>query len=143
MLDRFQKDVTVEENLKALETLGKLDLITYMGFITFDDRTTMQEYSENMAFIEQAKKLMPQNRLFYDLGTKLLPLSGTDAEKNMKDRGIMTGNSLKLDYKMDDPQMNLFYSAIKIKEDFSRIGRRMRETDKEWTKEKPKKFVSE
>lgn len=143
MLDRFQKDVTVEENLKALETLGKLDLITYMGFITFDDRTTMQEYSENMAFIEQAKKLMPQNALFYDLGTKLLPLSGTDAEKNMKDRGILTGNSLKLDYKMDDPQMNLFYSAIKIKEDFSRIGRRLRETDKEWTKEKPKKFVSE
>ena len=136
MLDRFQKDITVEENIKALETLSKLDLITYMGFITFDDRTTMQEYNENMAFIEKAKRLMPQNRLFYDLGTKLLPLAGTDAEKTMKKRGNMKGSSMRFEYKMDDPKMNLIYSAIKIKEDISRIGRRLRETDKEWTKEK-------
>ncbi len=137
MLDRFQKDITVAENLKALEILSKLDLITYMGFITFDDRTTIHEYNENMAFIEKAKKLMPQNRLFYDLGTKLLPLAGTDAEKNMKERGILVGNSLKFDYKMDDLKMNYIYSAIKIKEDITRIGRKVRETDKEWTKDQP------
>ncbi|WP_418791538.1 B12-binding domain-containing radical SAM protein [Phosphitispora sp. TUW77] len=134
MLDRFHKDIAVEDNLKALQTLGKLDLITYMGFITFDDRTTIQEFKENMAFIEQAKKLVPQNRLFYDLGTKLLPLAGTDAEKNMKEKGTLSGNSLRFKYKFNDPKMDLLYSTIKLKEDVSRIGRKLKETDKEWIK---------
>ncbi len=132
MLDRFHKDVTVEENLKSLEILGKLDLIVFMGFITFDDRTSLKEFNENLVFIQKAKRVMPKNRLYYDLGAELIPLAGTEAERYMKETRKLMGNSLKFSYKVEDPRLLLICNTVKFTDVFKRIGRNLRDYDKEW-----------
>lgn len=131
-LDRFRKDVTVEENLKALEVLGKLDLIVFMGFITLDQETTLQEVSDNMAFIRKADKIMPKKRLYYDLAAKLVPLAGTEAERKMKESGKYIGHSLRFTYKMDNPRLNGIYKSLVLSDTFRRIEREARNYDRDW-----------
>ena len=118
VLDRFCKDTTVEENLKAMEILSELDLVTAMGFITFDDRITFTELNENLLFIRKAREIFPQNRLNFNVLGKLLPLAGTEAERHMKETGKYRGNSLKFDYDFDDKRINMLYKTIKSGADF-------------------------
>ncbi len=133
VLDRFQKDITVEENLKALEILNKLDLIVLMGFITFDNRTTLKELNENLMFIQKARRIMSKSKLYYDLGTKLLPLAGSEAEKYLKETKKMAGNSLRFSYKLEDPRVSLMYSMFRVADGLYRVKREMRDFDREWT----------
>ena len=111
MLDRFQKDITVEENLRALETLSKFDIFVALGMITFDDRITFTELNENLMFLQQAKKIMPKNRLNFNVLGKLLPLAGTEVERYMKETRRYRGNSIKYTYSIDDRKINLLYNT--------------------------------
>ncbi|MEW6182119.1 MAG: radical SAM protein [Bacillota bacterium] len=131
-LDRFRKDTTVEENLKVLEVLAKLDLIVFMGFITLDQETTLQEVDENMSFVRKADKIMPKKRLYYDLAAKLIPLAGTEAEKKMKDSGRYIGHSLRFTYKMNNPRLNSVYKSLALSDHFRRMEREARNYDRDW-----------
>lgn len=111
MLDRFQKDITVEENLRALEILSKFDIFVALGMITFDDRTTFTELNENLMFLQQAKKIIPDHRLNFNVLAKMLPLAGTDVERHMKETRKYRGNSIKYGYSIDDPKINLLYNT--------------------------------
>jgi len=113
MLDRYKKDIKVEQNIEAIEILGELDLYAVIGFIPFDYCVTLDELYENMLFIEKAKKIMPKNKLRYTYLTKVLPYAGTDIEKEMKENGIYRGNIINFSYKIKDPKINLIYNTAK------------------------------
>lgn len=111
VLDRFKKDATVEQNMNALKILAKLDIDVSMGFIMFDDRMNLNELSENIAFLNNAKRILKKDRMVpvYPL-SKLLPLTGTEIERYMKENGKYIGNSLEYSYKFDDPAISFFYN---------------------------------
>lgn len=111
MLDRFRKDITVEENLKALEILGKLDLMVDMGFITFDDRITAREFRDNRVFIQKVKRIIQPNKLRFDFTSKLIPLAGTEAELQLRKSGKYGGDFPGNGYRLDDPMLNLVCNA--------------------------------
>lgn len=126
MLDRFKKDITVEQNLKAIEILNKLNLYAVIGFIPFDYNVTFNELYENMLFIEKVKKIMPKNKLRYAYLTKVLPYAGTDIEKEMKENKIYQGNSMNFSYKIKDPKINLMYNTAKgLSDIIAKIQRKM------------------
>lgn len=112
ILDRFQKDATVEENLRAIEILSKLEIFMSLGFIMFDDKINTKELNENLAFLQRVKAIVPQNKLgnIYPL-SKLLPLAGTEVEKRMKSTNNYKGNSLDYNYSFDDPVIGLLYNC--------------------------------
>ncbi|KNZ68280.1 radical SAM protein [Thermincola ferriacetica] len=138
MLDRFKKDITVEENIKALEILGRLDFIVIMGFITFDDRITIREFRENMAFIKKATRTMPISKLKFNLASKLIPLAGTEVEQYMKKTQKYRGNSLGYAYNLDDVRLQMLYNAFDKFGNFSRNVKRIFNVkvgnDRDWMK---------
>lgn len=109
MLDRFRKGVTVQQNLKALETMAKLDLYVSPGFIMFDDETTLDEVIENLRFVRLAKRIMGAKIRPIDITNKMLPLAGTEYEKKLKEKGKYEGDVFDFRYKMNDPVVAFLY----------------------------------
>ncbi|MDI3311033.1 MAG: radical SAM protein [Thermoanaerobacterium sp.] len=110
VLDRFKKDVKVEDNINALKILNDLDLYISMGFIMFDPHINFKELSENISFINNAVKLIGKEKLDYYPISRLLPLAGTEVERDMKEKGLYKGNSLNYNYDFDDKVMGLIYN---------------------------------
>ena len=112
-LDRYKKDITIEENLKALSTLNELGLFAKIGFIMFDRDVTIDDLLCNIQFISRIKKIFNKGKLGYIYPVaKLMPLSGS-AEKNklLKD-GILEGNYKNYTYKFKDKKINTLYNFI-------------------------------
>ncbi len=131
VLDRFKKGVSVQDNINAIEILGKLDMYVSMGFIMFDEETTFDEVSENMDFIKKAKSLMPKRKLQdVFIATKALPLAGSEVERKLKQSGKYEGNCLDFDYKLNDPAMEkLFNSMVKVSKAAQRTGGLLKHKD--------------
>jgi radical SAM superfamily enzyme YgiQ (UPF0313 family) len=110
VLDRFKKDVSVEDNIKALKILNELELYISMGFIMFDPHINYKELSENISFINNAVKLVGKERLDYYPVSRLLPLAGTEVEREMKEAGKYKGNTLNYSYEFDDKTIGFIYN---------------------------------
>lgn len=52
-LDRFQKDIKVEQNLEAVKLLRELDIPVDFGFIMYDPWTTPEDVRANSAFLDE------------------------------------------------------------------------------------------
>jgi len=124
VLDRFQKDATVEENLKALKILADLDIFVAMGFIMFDDRTSFNELAENMQFLQQVRAVTGKAYLAkVDPVSKVLPFAGTSVEARLKEEKRYRGNSLAFDYAIKDPLVEVLYRLLCL---FTNISRRVK-----------------
>jgi len=124
VLDRFRKDATVEENMRALEILSGLDLFVAMGFIMFDSKTTFAELNENIQFLQQVKAVTGRPYLAQvDPVSKLLPFAGTKAEADLKAEGRYRGNTLSFSYCLKDPKVEALYRLLCL---FTGAGRKLR-----------------
>ncbi|QUI21851.1 B12-binding domain-containing radical SAM protein [Vallitalea pronyensis] len=54
-LDYFQKNVTVKENMEALEVVAKLKIKATIGFIPLDPYVTIQEVRDNFTLLKQSE----------------------------------------------------------------------------------------
>ena len=114
VLDRFQKDVTVAENLAALKILSDLDIFVAMGFIMFDDQTTFDDLTANMQFLQQVKTVTGRPYLAkVDPASKVLPLAGTKIEARLKAEERYGGNTLNFSYQIADPLVEKVYQVIR------------------------------
>lgn len=113
VLDRFKKDITVDDNLNAIKILSLLDIYVVMGFIMFDDRTNITELNDNIMFLNNVKKILKKDKMspVYP-ASKLLPLSGTEFESHLKKDNNYYGNSLKYSYKFKDPFIKVLFTLI-------------------------------
>ncbi|MCR3922246.1 MAG: radical SAM protein, partial [Firmicutes bacterium] len=115
VLDRFQKDVTVADNLKALEILSQLDLFVAMGFIMFDYQTSFAELTENMQFLQKVREVTGQAYLGeVDPVSKIIPFAGTKVEAELKRDQRYRGNSLAFSYKLADPLVEGIYKGLRF-----------------------------
>jgi anaerobic magnesium-protoporphyrin IX monomethyl ester cyclase len=137
VLDRFVKDATVEDNIKAINILAKLNIFVAMGFIMFDDRININELSENVAFLNNVKKVLNKDMMSPIYPTsKLLPLAGTEVESYMKKSNKYIGNSLEYSYRFEDPIIRVYYRVITITSRISvsikKLLRKDTNSDKSW-----------
>jgi len=110
MLDRLKKDTTVEDNLRAVDILSELNIYTRLGFIMFDDRTSIEEVEESLAFLRKVKRKMPKGKLKgVSITARLLPLAGTEFEQYLKVSKKYLGSTFNYDYKIDDPMVRFLY----------------------------------
>jgi hypothetical protein len=54
--------------------------------------------------------LIGKERLDYYPVSRLLPLAGTEVERDMKEKGLYKGNSLNYNYEFDDKVMGFIYN---------------------------------
>jgi len=118
MLDRFKKGTTVEQNVKALEILSRLDLYVSPGFIMFDDQTTVEELQENIRFLKVARQIMGKKIRPFDITNRMYPLAGTEFERYLKEGGKYQGDIFTPDYKIDDFSVRFLYHFLNI---FSKV----------------------
>lgn len=114
-LDRYVKDITVEENLKALSILNELGLFVKAGFIMFDRDATIDDLMNNINFIKTVKNMFNNDNLghIYPVA-KLLPFAGSSTKKSLNQQGVLNGNYKNYDYDIKDKKIDLFYKAVQI-----------------------------
>lgn len=85
-LRRYNKGVTVHENKQALEILRKMGFSIEVGFIFFDHNATLQDLSENLKFIREARLYEIDSRVLVSLrileGSPLANKYGKDQAKD-------------------------------------------------------------
>lgn len=113
-LDRFNKSTTVEDNLKAIHLLKKLEIPTGIGFIMFDPYTTLSEVIENAEFLENTG--IPYNQLAVTVSpaAKLIVFAGTEAQKKLIKEGVLKGNYLSYRYKIPDFKARLIQKLFEF-----------------------------
>lgn len=113
-LDRYIKDITVEENLKALKTLNDLGLFVKLGFIMFDRDATLDDLMNNISFINKVKKMYNKDNLGYVYPVSmLLPLAGSAEKQKLQQAGALIGNYKGYTYKFKDKKVDMLYNAMK------------------------------
>ena len=112
-LDRYQKDITVEQNYKAMSILNELGLYAKIGFIMFDRDCTFDDLYNNITFINNLKKTYNPDRLGYIYPiSKLLPLSGSRFKVDLEKSGALKGNYKNYSYEFKDRKVKMFYNFM-------------------------------
>ncbi len=90
MLKRWKKDVSVEDNLRAIEICQRLGVFVVMGFITFDYDTTLNELQETLVGLklirERFPELLPDPSYLFGL---LEPLPNTAVFEEYSQRNVL------------------------------------------------------
>lgn len=138
-LDRYQKDITVEQNYKAMSILNDLGLYAKIGFIMFDRDCTFDDLYNNITFINNLKKTYNPDRLGYIYPiSKLLPLSGSMFKDELQKSGDLKGDYRSYSYEFKDKKIKMFYNFMqKSAGVIWGVKRKLKENDvdtKDWTR---------
>ena len=107
-LKSLNKQLTASENIKAINTLKKLDIGFDYGFMLFQPSTTFITLGENLDFLHQicADGYTPVSFL------RLVPLYETRVQKELKKAGRLILTDGITDYEFSEEPMNRFYYFI-------------------------------
>jgi radical SAM superfamily enzyme YgiQ (UPF0313 family) len=99
VLNRFRKQTSVHQNLKAIKILRELSINIEPSVIMFDPMVTLKEIKETLSFIE--KESLFKRKLSLSIFNQLKVVPGSDAETIYKDKII------------DDQQVRLLKKILK------------------------------
>jgi hypothetical protein len=107
-LKTLHKEITVEQNLRAVEIIKSIGLTFEYGFMLFDPSSTFESVGENLRFLR---------RIVGDGSTaanfcRMLPYDGTAIKDDLERAGRLRGDVCHPDYEFLDPRLNQFYSAL-------------------------------
>ena len=95
ILDRYQKQTTVEMNKNAVDILRSLKINWEPGFILFDPLTTIQELKENINFINEMELYKCKSPTGSPLLSSLTIFKGSDVENIFPPNVWLENNGLK------------------------------------------------
>ncbi len=107
-LDVLHKEITVEQNLRAVETLKALRLMWEFGFMLFDPSSTFDSINENVGFLRRIVEDGSVAAVF----CKMLPYDGTPIKETLVAQGRFNGDVCNPDYDFLDPRIAPCYEAI-------------------------------
>jgi radical SAM superfamily enzyme YgiQ (UPF0313 family) len=110
-LTTLNKHATVEQNLRAMRTLRRLNIEFDMGFMMLDPDTTFATMRENLVFLRQVAELGGPPISF----VKMLPLAGTAIETRLADEGRLTGDAIRRDYNFTDRRLDYYALWITLR----------------------------
>jgi len=107
-LETLHKQITVEQNLKAVNTLKSIGLMFEYGFMLLDPSSTFESIRENINFL----------RTILDDGClpvtfcRMLPYDGTPIKDELVRTGRIRGDVCNPDYDFLDPRIGEFYEEL-------------------------------
>lgn len=107
-LETLHKQITVEQNIKAVNTLKSIGLMFEYGFMLLDPSSTFASIRENINFL----------RTILDDGClpvtfcRMLPYDGTPIKDELVRTGRIRGDVCNPDYDFLDPKIGEFYDAL-------------------------------
>jgi anaerobic magnesium-protoporphyrin IX monomethyl ester cyclase len=113
-LDTYNKQITVEQNRKAIELLRKSGLKFAAGFIMIDPYVTVDEVNENLEFMREMKLSGSEENMSVQAFTRLKLFEGTALADKLREEGLVIENGMDLDYTFTDPQFRKMYKIIQL-----------------------------
>jgi len=107
-LKTLHKQITVEQNLRAVETLKRIGLIFEFGFMLLDPSSTFESVRSNVEFL---RTIVGDGSAGVTFG-KMVPYDGTPIKDELERTGRLRGDVSKPDYDFLDPRLTDFYKAI-------------------------------
>jgi len=107
-LDVLNKGLSVEQNLKAVETLRSIGLMFQYGFMLFDPSTTFNSVRENLDFLRTITHDGSLGATF----CRMLPYDGTAIKDQLAAEGRLRGDVTNPDYKFLDPRIDGLFREV-------------------------------
>ncbi|HEY6347037.1 MAG TPA: radical SAM protein [Bryobacteraceae bacterium] len=107
-LKALHKQITVEQNLPAVEALKKIGLIFEFGFMLLDPSSTFESVRANIGFL---RKIVGDGSAGATFG-RMVPYDGTPIKDDLERTGRLKGDACKPDYDFLDPRLAEFYEAV-------------------------------
>ena len=107
-LETLHKQITVEQNLRAVSTLKSIGLMFEYGFMLLDPSSTFESIRENINFLRTilADGCLPVTFC------RMLPYDGTPIKDELVRTGRLRGDVCNPDYDFLDPRIGEFYDAL-------------------------------
>jgi radical SAM superfamily enzyme YgiQ (UPF0313 family) len=107
-LETLHKQITVEQNLKAVKLLKSIGLMWEYGFMLLDPSSTFESVRENLNFLRTilADGCLPVTFC------RMLPYDGTPIKEELVRTGRLLGDVCNPDYDFLDPRLSEFYEGL-------------------------------
>jgi radical SAM superfamily enzyme YgiQ (UPF0313 family) len=107
-LKTLHKQISVEQNLRAVQILKEIGLVFEYGFMLFDPSSTFDSVRANLGFLRQIIGDGSTAATF----CRMLPYDGTPIKEDLERAGRLRGGICNPDYDFLDPKLNEFYEAL-------------------------------
>jgi len=107
-LKTLHKQITVEQNLRAVEVLKSIGLVFEYGFMLFDPSSTFSSVRTNLDFLRQIVGDGSTAVTF----CRMLPYDGTPIKDELERTGRLLGDISNPNYQFFDAKLNEFYEAL-------------------------------
>ena len=107
-LETLHKQITVEQNLRAVETLKSIGLMFEYGFMLLDPSSTFESIRENINFL---RTILSDGCLPVTF-CRMLPYDGTPIKDELVRTGRLRGDVCNPDYDFLDPRIGEFYESL-------------------------------
>jgi anaerobic magnesium-protoporphyrin IX monomethyl ester cyclase len=104
----LHKQVTVEQNLRAVEILKQTGLLFEFGFMLFDPSSTLDSVRANLTFLRTILADGCAAAVF----CRMLPYDGTPIKEELEQSGRLRGDICHPDYDFLDPRVTALYSSL-------------------------------
>jgi radical SAM superfamily enzyme YgiQ (UPF0313 family) len=107
-LKALHKQISVEQNIRAVETLKEIGLIFEFGFMLLDPSSTFESVRKNVEFL---RTIVGDGSAGASFG-RMVPYDGTPIKDELERAGRLHGDVCKPDYDFLDPRLTQFYEEI-------------------------------
>jgi radical SAM family protein len=107
-LKTLHKQITVEQNLRAVEILKQIGTRFEFGFMLLDPSSTFESVRANLQFL---RKIVGDGSAAAGFG-RMVPYDGTPIKEELERTGRLRGDVSRPDYDFLDSRLNDFYNGI-------------------------------
>jgi len=107
-LKTLRKQITVEQNIRAVEILKEIGVIFEFGFMLLEPSSTFESVAENVRFL---RTIAGDGWTGVTFG-RMVPYDGTPIKDDLERSGRLKGDVCKPDYDFLDPRLDDFYREI-------------------------------
>ena len=107
-LEVLKKEMTVAQNIAAVDTLKQLGIAFRYGFMLFDPSSTFVSVRENIGFLRRIAGDGSAAATF----SRMLPYGGTPIREQLAREGRLRGDLTRPDYVFLDPRLNDYHRLL-------------------------------
>lgn len=107
-LRTLHKQITVDQNIRAVETLKELGILFDFGFMLLDPSSTFESILENVAFL---RRIVGDGSMAAEF-CRMIPYDGTPIKDDLAKAGRLRGDVLNPDYDFLDPRLEVFFRRV-------------------------------
>jgi len=107
-LTTLHKQITVEQNLRAVATLKELGIMFEFGFMLFDPSTTFESVNDSLDFLRTIVGDGAAPATF----CRMIPYDGTPIKDQLAREGRLKGDICHPDFDFLDPRVDVFFQAL-------------------------------